>query len=127
MSDMFTFRDTLEPTGDSALPAQPGGGAGRQNPPDLVNFKVEASDGSVGKVMDATYEAGESYLVVQTGSTLFSKRVVLPAGIIDRIDHDGKTIYIDRTQDEVKAAPEFDEERYREAYYREELGSYYAR
>jgi hypothetical protein len=127
MSDMFTFRDTLEPTGDNALPSEAGGGAGRQGTPDLVNFDVEASDGSVGKVLDATYEAGESCLIVQTGSTLLGRRVVLPAGVIDRIDHDGKTIHVGRTKDEIKGAPEFDEERYREAHYREQLSGYYGR
>ena len=30
-----------------------------------------------------------------------------------------------RTKDEIKNAPEFDEERYRDQGYRDELGSYY--
>jgi hypothetical protein len=77
--------------------------------------------------MDAMYEAGESYLVVDTGATILSKRVVLPAGVIDRVDRDGSTVYVDRSKDEIKGAPEFDEERYRDAAYREELSGYYRR
>jgi hypothetical protein len=127
MSDMFTFRDTLEPEGSTALPKEAGGGAGRTEARELVDYKVEATDGSVGSVMDATYASGESYLVVNTGGTLLSKRVVLPAGLIDRVDHDGKTIHLERSKDEIKNAPEFDEERYRDAAYRDELGSYYRR
>jgi hypothetical protein len=127
MSDMFTFRDTLEPEGSTALPKESGGGAGRTEAGDLVDFKVEATDGSIGRVMDAMYEAGESYLVVDTGGTILSKRVVLPAGIIDRVDRDGSTVYVDRSKDEIKGAPEFDEERYRESAYREELAGYYRR
>ena len=93
----------------------------------MVDYKVEATDGSIGRVMDATYQAGESYLVVDTGGTILSKRVLLPAGIIDRVDRDDSTIYVDRSKDEIKGAPEFDEERYREAAYREELSRYYSR
>src|SRR5262245_58612311 len=33
---------------------------------DISGFKVEAVDGSIGKVDDATYEIGGSYLVVDT-------------------------------------------------------------
>jgi hypothetical protein len=65
--------------------------------------------------------------VVDTGGTILSKRVVLPAGVIDRVDRDDSTIYVDRSKDEIKGAPEFDEERYREAAYREELSRYYSR
>jgi hypothetical protein len=127
MSDMFTFRDSLEPEGSTALPKESGGGAARTETGDLVDFKVEATDGSIGRVMDAMYEAGESYLVVDTGGTILSKRVVLPAGVIDRVDRDGSTVYVDRSKDEIKDAPEFDEERYRDAAYRDELSGYYRR
>jgi hypothetical protein len=127
MSDMFTFRDSLELEGSTALPKESGGGAGRTQAREVVDYKVEATDGSIGRVMDATYQAGESYLVVDTGATILSKRVVLPAGVIDRVDRDDSTIYVDRSKDEIKGAPEFDEERYREAAYREELTRYYSR
>jgi hypothetical protein len=53
--------------------------------------------------------------------------VLLPAGVVDRIDRDGSTVYVSRTTDEIKQAPEFDEERYREAAYREQLSGYYRR
>jgi hypothetical protein len=124
---MFTFRDSLEPEGSTALPKESGGGAGSTEARDVVDFKVEATDGSIGRVMDATYQAGESYLVVDTSGTILSKRVVLSAGVIDRVDSDASTIYVDRSKDEIKGAPEFDEERYREAVYREALSRYYSR
>ena len=126
-SDFFTFRDSLEPKGDTGLPAQAGGGAGKQEPDELQGFTVEATDGSVGKVLEATYQAGESYILVDTGATILSKKVVLPAGVIDRVDHDNSTIYVNRSKDAIKRAPEFDEERYREASYRDELSGYYNR
>lgn len=34
---------------------------------DVVGYNVEAIDGGIGKVDDATYDAGSSYVVVDTG------------------------------------------------------------
>jgi hypothetical protein len=94
---------------------------------DLTGFKVEAKDGSIGKVDEATKEAGGSFIVVDTGPWIFGKKVMLPAGLIREIDPDTETIFVDRTKDEIKNAPEFDEARYREQGYRDELGEYYGR
>ena len=46
--------------------------------------------------------------------------------MVDRIDRDSSTVYVSRTIDEIKQAPEFDEERYREAAYREQLSGFYS-
>jgi hypothetical protein len=53
---------------------------------DLSSFEVEAVDGSIGKVDKPTNETGGSYLIVDTGPWIFGKKVVLPAGVITRID-----------------------------------------
>jgi hypothetical protein len=53
---------------------------------DVVGYDVEALDGGIGKVDEATYDAGASYIVVDTGPWIFGKRVLLPASVIDRID-----------------------------------------
>ena len=92
---------------------------------DLTGFEVEAIDGKVGKIDEATYEAGSSYVVVDTGPWIFGKQVMIPAGIIDNVDLDEQKVYVNRTKDEIKNAPEFDESRYRDETYRGELGSYY--
>ena len=94
---------------------------------DLTAFKVEATDGSIGKVDDATNEVGGSFIIVDTGPWIFGKKVMLPAGLIREIDPDTETIFVSRTKDEIKNAPEFDEQRYREQGYRDELGEYYGR
>jgi hypothetical protein len=92
---------------------------------DLTGFKVEATDGGIGKVDEATHEAGGSFIVLDTGPWIFGKKVMLPAGLIRDIDPDTETIYVAATKDEIKNAPEFDETRYRESSYRNELGTYY--
>jgi len=92
---------------------------------DLSGFKVEATDGDIGKVDEATNEVGSSFIVVDTGPWIFGKKVMLPAGLIRDIDPDTETIFVARTKDEIKNAPEFDEQRYHDKEYRDELGGYY--
>ena len=93
---------------------------------DLTDFKVEARDGSIGKVDEATHEAGGSFIVVDTGPWIFGKKVMIPAGMIRDIDPDTETLFVDLTKDEIKNAPEFDEKTYRDQSYRDELGHYYS-
>ncbi len=93
---------------------------------DLEGFTVAARDGEAGKVVEATFDDGSSYLVVDTGPPLMGKKTVLPAGLVRDIDSLEQTVYVDRTKDEIKDAPEVEVERLREEEYRAELGAYYA-
>jgi hypothetical protein len=92
---------------------------------DLTGFKVEAIDGSIGKVDEATHEAGGSFVVVDTGPWIFGKKVMLPAGVIRDVDLNGETVFVDLTKDEIKNAPEFDEDTYRDQTYRNQVAEYY--
>jgi PRC-barrel domain len=92
---------------------------------DLAGFSVEAIDGSIGKVDEASTATDASYLVVDTGPWIFGKKVMLPAGVVRDVDLDAQTIFVNRTKEEIKNAPEFDEGRYSEDQYRGELGGYY--
>ena len=92
---------------------------------DLTGFTVEAIDGDIGKVDEATYDVGGSYVVVDTGPWIFGKKVMLPAGVIRDIDLDADTVFVTRTKDEIKNAPEFDDTLTRDEGYRTRLGSYY--
>jgi len=94
---------------------------------DLTGFKVEASDGEIGKVDEATREVGGSFLIVDTGPWIFGKKIMIPAGLVQDLDPDTETIFVNRTKDEIKSAPEFDETRYHDQAYRNELGNYYNR
>jgi hypothetical protein len=92
---------------------------------DLRGYKVEAIDGSIGKVDEASNAVGGSYIVVDTGPWIFGKKVLLPAGVIRDVDYDAETIFANRTKDEIKNAPEFDEKTYRDDAYRNSIGGYY--
>jgi hypothetical protein len=93
----------------------------------VVGYGVEALDGSIGKVDEATYDAGSAYIVVDTGPWIFGKKVMLPAGTIQRADHDEEKVFVNRTKDEIKDAPEFEEGIGYDASYRGRLSSYYDR
>ena len=92
---------------------------------DLAGLAVEALDGSIGKVDEATDEVGNAFIVVDTGPWIFGKKVLLPAGVIRDVDLDAEKIFVDRTKEQIKNAPEFDERTYRDDKYRDQIGSYY--
>jgi len=93
---------------------------------DITGFDVEALDGEIGTVDEATYDAGGSYLVVDTGPWIFGKKVMLPAGVCSRVDVDARRIHVNLTKDDIENAPEFDEAIYRDDTYRDDLTGYYA-
>ena len=93
---------------------------------DLTGFSVEAVDGSIGKVDRSTLDVGSSYVVVDTGPWIFGRKVMLPAGTIDRVDWNEEKVYVDRTKDQIKDSPEFDDSTVvDDAEYRDRLGTYY--
>jgi hypothetical protein len=106
--DLWTYRETVVLRGG-----------------DITGFAVRATDGDIGKVDEATEEAGRNWIVVDTGPWIFGKKVMLPAGTIESIDFDARTVFVGRTKDEIRAAPEFDPSVSREPAYQEELQTYY--
>jgi hypothetical protein len=92
----------------------------------LVGFEVEATDGKIGKVDEHTRDVqSQGFIVVDTGPWIFGKKVMLPAGIVQSVDLDEEKVYVNRTKDEIKNAPEFDEDAFREQPYRDSVSSYY--
>ena len=91
----------------------------------VVGYQVEALDGSIGKVDEATYDAGSAYIVVDTGPWIFGKKVMLPAGTIRSADHEEEKVFVHRTKEQIKDAPEFEDGIAYDSSYRGRLGSYY--
>jgi hypothetical protein len=92
----------------------------------LAGYSVEALDGKIGKIDEATGEAGRSMLIVDTGPWIFGKKVLLPAGVVERVDPDTETVFVSRTKDEIKNAPEFDPDLHRDdTAYHDRVGGYY--
>ncbi|WP_369187996.1 PRC-barrel domain containing protein [Streptomyces sp. R08] len=100
--------------------------SGYQTGTDLTGFKVEASDGSIGKVDKHSEDVGTAYIVVDTGVWIFGKQVLLPAGVISSIDVAERTVHVGRTKEEIKNSPEFDKDKHiGDAGYHEQVGGYY--
>jgi hypothetical protein len=106
-TDVWTFRTALSGTREA-----------------LVGCEVEARDGSIGKVDEATPDTGRAHIVVDTGPWIFGRKVVIPAGTIERIDVDDKKIFVALTKDQIKDSPEYDPSQFDEDY-RMRLGTYY--
>src|SRR6266545_1608831 len=100
----------------------PGGYA--QMPPSAPD-PVDASDGHIGKIDEASTIVGDSYLVVDTGPWIFGKKVLLPAGTVTNVDHGEKRVYVDRTKGQIKDSPEYDPDTFRDESYRDKIGGYY--
>jgi len=92
---------------------------------DFTGYKVEARDGSIGKIDETSSDVGSAYIIVDTGPWILGKKVMIPAGALRDVDPDTETVFVDRTKDEIKNAPEYDEDRFADQGYRDELGRYY--
>lgn len=85
---------------------------------DITGYSIHATDGDIGKVDKADNEAGRSHLIVSTGPWIFGRTVILPASVVERIDHEHTTVYVRGSKDDIKNAPEYHENRYADAPYR---------
>ncbi|SCL15201.1 hypothetical protein GA0070624_0649 [Micromonospora rhizosphaerae] len=105
--------------GSADGPDAPGPGT----PIDLTGYRVEATDGRIGSVDEASADA--RYLVVDTGPWIFGRKVLLPVGTVARVDHLDRMVHVDRTRDQVKNSPASDPEHFERPDYRQQVGSYY--
>ena len=109
--DAWTYRDTSARTAQSA---------------DIVGYEVHATDGHIGKVDRASSDVGASQIVVDTGPWIFGRKVLLPAGTIDRVDDAEERVYVGLSKDQIKASPELDEGTdWEDPAYRERVSGYY--
>jgi hypothetical protein len=113
-TDLWTYREGVWGTGTTGTTA-------------LTGYKIEARDGSIGRIDEATNETGRSCLVVDTGPWIFGRKVMIPAGTIERVDHDGRKVFVCLTKDQIKDSPEFDDALMNDDEYRARLGDYYIR
>jgi hypothetical protein len=110
--DAWTYRESAARTAASA---------------DVVGYEVHATDGHIGKVDEASYDVGRSQIVVDTGPWIFGRKVVLPAGTINRVDDAEEKVYVDLTKDQIKDSPELEEGgTWEDPAYRERVGTYYS-
>jgi hypothetical protein len=91
-----------------------------------VGYRVLAVDGAIGTVDEASDEVGAACLVVDTGPWIFGRKVMIPAGTVDRIDHEQETVHVRRTKEQIKDSPDYGLRADQgDPAYRELLGGYY--
>ena len=58
-------------------------------------------------------------------SAIFGKKVMLPVGVLRNVDHENEKVFVNRTKDEIKTSPEFDDTLIHDKNYRTKLSSYH--
>jgi hypothetical protein len=109
--DPWNYRESATRTSDAAS---------------MVGYRVHATDGDIGKIDEASVEVGTSRIVVDTGPWIFGRKVILPAGTVDRVDDADEKVYVDLTKDQIKNSPELEEATtFDDPVYQDRLGKYY--
>jgi hypothetical protein len=98
-----------------------------EDPGDIGGYAVHALDGHIGHVDKHSIEADRSHVIVDTGPWIHEKKVMLPAGLIERIDYEHREIYVNQTKDKIRHAPEYADEIHESPDYRGTLAGYYGR
>lgn len=108
-TELWTYRETMPASTDA-----------------LTGFAVEAIDGRIGQIDEASNEAGSGYIVVDTGPWILGRKVMIPAGAITHVDLNDQRVALDLSKDQIKNSPEFDSTRdMQNTKYRGKLGEYY--
>ncbi|MES2824756.1 MAG: PRC-barrel domain-containing protein [Pseudomonadota bacterium] len=95
---------------------------------DLENFSIHATDGTLGHVKDFYFDDKRwvvRYLVVETGSWLSSRKVLLSPIAIKNIDREAKTLHVSISMEQVKNCPDIDTEKPVSRQYEIDFLSYY--
>lgn len=108
MTDMWTYQDSNW-TADG----------------DLSGYDVQATDGSIGEIGESQTDAGSARVIVETGFWIFGKKRMIPAGAITSVDHDAREVHVNMTKDQIKEAPDHDENAWDDEDYRGRHDSYY--
>ncbi|HEX7304903.1 PRC-barrel domain containing protein [Lentzea sp.] len=87
----------------------------------LIGYHVEATDGGIGKVDQDNAKVPHDSLMVDTGPWIFGRKVVLPVGVVHRVDHRERKVFVDRTKEQIENAPEYSEDE----DYRDRTADYY--
>ena len=85
---------------------------------DLIGYTVGVVGGDVGTVDPATADADRADLVLRVGRRGFRRKVVVPAGAINCVDHASRRAYLQGNKEMVNAAPLLDPARRTTSHHR---------
>lgn len=96
---------------------------------EVEDYKIHTTDGEIGKVVDYLIDDSNwkiNYLVVETGSWLNSKKVLLSINWITNVKWDNKIVIVSITTDKVKNRPDYDESQPLNDDYEKNLNEHYS-
>ncbi|MEO6843949.1 MAG: PRC-barrel domain-containing protein [Ginsengibacter sp.] len=96
----------------------------------VTGYKIKATDGEIGKVVDYIIDDTNwkiKYLVVETGSWLDSRKVLLSVGWIKEVNWDNSLVVVNVSIEEVHNSPEFDLDKILNESYERSLYDYYGK
>ena len=91
MSDMWTYRDSTWTTSN-----------------DLVGYDVEATDGYIGKIDEATYDAFGVLRRRRHRVLDLRQEASGPRGRGHQVDQESEAVHVNLTKEQVKGAPDYD-------------------
>jgi len=91
----------------------------------IEGFAVEAQDGRAGRVLAACDDGHGAFIVTSGGAFNGGLSTMVPAGLVDRVDAQARTVVLRCSVEQIGSAPAFENDRYRDAAFRNELSAYY--
>ena len=95
---------------------------------DLEKFKINATDGEIGQVNDFYFEDDRwvvRYVVVETGSWLSSRKVLISPILVHQPNWLAQTLPVSISKEQVKNSPDFDTDKPVSRQNEEQYSSYY--
>ncbi len=99
-----------------------------RNLSDIENFKISATDGEIGHVKDFYFEDDAwvvRYFVVETGTWLTSRKVLISPISVHHPDWLARTLPVSISKDQVKNSPSFDSDKPVSRQHEEQYLGYY--
>jgi len=81
---------------------------------EIIGYSIHATDGEIGKVVDYIIDDSNWKIilfVVETGSWLDSRKIILPIKWIKELNWENSTVVVNVTTNSIKDSPEFDDSR----------------
>ncbi len=97
---------------------------------EIIGYTIQARDSEIGKVTDYIVDDDDwkiNFLVVETGSWLDRKPVLLSTSWIKEVNWDNQIVVVNITTDEVRNSPDFDPSEPVNEVYEHKLYDYYGR
>ena len=96
----------------------------------LKGYSIEAQDGALGIIKDLLFDDRRwqiKWLVVQSGSWLGDRKLLLHPSAVDGFDHDRQTLDVSPTKQQVKASPGLSTDQPVSRQHEDDLLVYYGR